>query len=554
MIAPVGQPVPDTPHAVSVSLPTWKANVGYEEGEDWVISAMQTGYPRFFVHLTIQELEREVLSQYGKEGERVTLFPSRRAARRCYDFFRDKRPELDGVRLLHLEPDDSKGKAVGPQNSSHHDLFSKGPKRYQRGASQHSFSYPDELPATNGAKTNGHAESQDFAQFVEERFGRNLNAQLATKAKLAVRRRIAGCLTTNVELEDGLEASNSDQKQEEQQLDVPEARLRNVSESDVYLYPTGMSSIFEAHQSAMAISQKRTGQRLRSICFGFPYIDTLKVLEKWGPGALFYGKGVEEDLDDLERRLESGERFASLFTEFPSNPLLRSPDLARIRQLADKYDFAVVIDETVGNYININVLPYADIIVSSLTKIFSGDSNVMGGSLVLNSKSNLYSDFKQQFDQQYEDDYWAVDAIFMERNSRDYIGRIIRINTNAEIMTNELQKSSLVKEVYYPALVPSRKYYDACKTTDGGYGGLFSVTFHNPEHAHQFFDNLQIQKGPSLGTNFTLSCPFVLIAHYNELDWARSMGVDPDLVRVSVGLENAEELKRICRNALVDIQ
>ncbi|KAK5082435.1 Cystathionine gamma-synthase [Lithohypha guttulata] len=554
MIAPVGQPVPDTPHAVSVSLPTWKANVGYEEGEDWVISAMQTGYPRFFVHLTIQELEREVLSQYGKEGERVTLFPSRRAARRCYDFFRDKRPELDGVRLLHLEPDDSKGKAVGPQNSSHHDLFSKGPKRYQRGASQHSFSYPDELPATNGAKTNGHAESQDFAQFVEERFGRNLNAQLATKAKLAVRRRIAGCLTTNVELEDGLEASNSDQKQEEQQLDVPEARLRNVSESDVYLYPTGMSSIFEAHQSAMAISQKRTGQRLRSICFGFPYIDTLKVLEKWGPGALFYGKGVEEDLDDLERRLESGERFASLFTEFPSNPLLRSPDLARIRQLADKYDFAVVIDETVGNYININVLPYADIIVSSLTKIFSGDSNVMGGSLVLNSKSNLYSDFKQQFDQQYEDDYWAVDAIFMERNSRDYIGRIIRINTNAEIMTNELQKSSLVKEVYYPALVPSRKYYDACKTTDGGYGGLFSVTFHNPEHAHQFFDNLQIQKGPSLGTNFTLSCPFVLIAHYNELDWARSMGVDPDLVRVSVGLEDAEELKRICRNALVDIQ
>lgn len=593
---------------MSVSLPTWKANVGYEEGEDWVISAMQTGYPRFFVHLTIQELEREVLSQYGKEGERVTLFPSRRAARRCYDFFRDKRPELDGVRLLHLEPDDSKGKAVGyvlsnlsccfypaegyptakqvwqhtglgvssrrgefclqalregflrvapshsPQNSSHHDLFSKGPKRYQRGASQHSFSYPDELPATNGAKTNGHAESQDFAQFVEERFGRNLNAQLATKAKLAVRRRIAGCLTTNVELEDGLEASNSDQKQEEQQLDVPEARLRNVSENDVYLYPTGMSSIFEAHQSAMAISQKRTGQKLRSICFGFPYIDTLKVLEKWGPGALFYGKGVEEDLDDLERRLESGERFASLFTEFPSNPLLRSPDLARIRQLADKYDFAVVIDETVGNYININVLPYADIIVSSLTKIFSGDSNVMGGSLVLNSKSNLYSDFKQQFDQQYEDDYWAVDAIFMERNSRDYIGRIIRINTNAEIMTNELQKSSLVKEVYYPALVPSRKYYDTCKTNDGGYGGLFSVTFHNPEHAHQFFDNLQIQKGPSLGTNFTLSCPFVLIAHYNELDWARSMGVDPDLVRVSVGLEDAEELKRICRNALADVQ
>ena len=68
-----------------------------------------------------------------------------------------------------------------------------------------------------------------------------------------------------------------------------------------------------------------------------------------------------------------------MFTEFPGNPLLKSPDLRRIRELADKYDFVVVIDETVGNFLNVNVLPYADIVVSSLTKVFSGESNVMGG-------------------------------------------------------------------------------------------------------------------------------------------------------------------------------
>lgn len=56
-----------------------------------------------------------------------------------------------------------------------------------------------------------------------------------------------------------------------------------------------------------------------------------------------------------------------------------SPDLKRIRDLAEKYDFAVVVDETVGNFLNVNVLPYSDVVVSSLTKIFSGDSNVMGG-------------------------------------------------------------------------------------------------------------------------------------------------------------------------------
>jgi cystathionine gamma-synthase len=69
----------------------------------------------------------------------------------------------------------------------------------------------------------------------------------------------------------------------------------------------------------------------------------------------------------------------SLFTEFPSNPLLRSPDLARLRALADKYDFLIVVDDTIGNFVNVETLPFADMVATSLTKVFSGDSNVMGG-------------------------------------------------------------------------------------------------------------------------------------------------------------------------------
>jgi len=68
-----------------------------------------------------------------------------------------------------------------------------------------------------------------------------------------------------------------------------------------------------------------------------------------------------------------------LITEFPSNPLLRSPNLRRLRSLADKYDFLIVVDETIGNFVNVEVMPYADVVVSSLTKVFSGDANVMGG-------------------------------------------------------------------------------------------------------------------------------------------------------------------------------
>lgn len=107
------------------------------------------------------------------------------------------------------------------------------------------------------------------------------------------------------------------------------------------------------------------------------------MLEKWGPGCHFIGDG---SLDELEKLLEAESQrdpatppIVALFTEFPSNPLLRSADLPRLRSLADKYDFLVVIDETVGNFVNVEVFPFADVVVSSLTKVFSGYSNVMGG-------------------------------------------------------------------------------------------------------------------------------------------------------------------------------
>ena len=54
---PLGASVPAlTPHAISVSLPTWRDNVGYEEGDKRVVDRMETGYPRFFIHRSIQKV------------------------------------------------------------------------------------------------------------------------------------------------------------------------------------------------------------------------------------------------------------------------------------------------------------------------------------------------------------------------------------------------------------------------------------------------------------------------------------------------------------------
>ncbi|RAL06312.1 cystathionine gamma-synthase [Aspergillus ibericus CBS 121593] len=594
MLQDIGGPVPPhTDHAVSVSLPTWQANVAYEEGESWVMNKMQCGYPRFFIHPIIQDLAREIVRRYGSpEVDTALLFPSPKTAGVCYSFLMSRRPagESCNVRIINFGPPNQTeagsstaelllscviypiqyapiakqvwqhtGNGISSRRAEFclnalrdgflvdrkpaacettFPRFCKGPRRYQgrdsiSGKPQANGAHAcDNILGTTPA-ASGNQDGREHVQFIEERFGRNLSTALAGQAKLAVRRRIAGVLTADVELSEALEEESG------------EGRVAGLSESDVYLFPTGMSSIFNAHQLLMAAKSE-----MKSICFGFPYTDTLKILQKWGPGCLFYGHGSSEDLDDLESRLANGEKFLALFTEFPGNPLLKAPDLKRIRSLADRYDFAVVVDETVGNFLNINVLPYADIVVSSLTKVFSGDSNVMGGSAVLNPHGRYYRSLKDTCAREYEDNLWAEDAVFLERNSRDFVSRIDKINNTTEEITAMLEKSPLVKTVYYPKCNPSRPLYEAFRNQSGGYGGLFSVTFHSTEAAVAFFDQLEVLKGPSLGTNFTLSCPYTLLAHYGELEWASSFGVDLGLVRISVGLEDVSDLSSRFQQAL----
>ena len=112
----------------------------------------------------------------------------------------------------------------------------------------------------------------------------------------------------------------------------------------------------------------------------------------------------------------------------------------------------------------------------------------------------------------------------------------------------------LVKRVFYSKHNPSRPNYDAFRTAEGGYGGLLSVVFHDEAHAVLFYDAIETAKGPSLGTNFTLTSPYTILAHYTELEWAAQFGVERGLVRISVGLEERGQLMEIFRNALQAIE
>lgn len=419
----------------------------------------------------------------------------------------------------------------------------RGPKRYTRPGSISLEGSTPVSPAPTPFKApevqdpETPEESLESSLFLEERFGRNLDLSMVQRAKSAIRRRIAGAIAqeAEVDLQNGpLPDMTSNTR-----------GVQGLQEEDVYLYPAGMNAIYNAHRAVL-----RSREQHKSINFGFPYVDTLKILEKFGPGCLFYGNGSSADLDDIEARFERGERYMALFCEFPGNPLLSCPNLRRIRQLADKYDFVVVVDETIGTFANVNVLQFSDIVVSSLTKIFSGDSNVMGGSTILNPESRYYQSLKQALKEDFEDTYWPEDVIFMERNCRDFLSRVERINANAEAICDVLRVHPLVRKLFYPKYNATKACYDSCRLPNGGYGGLLSVVFNDKDQAQAFYDAIQVAKGPSLGTNFTLCSPYVLLAHYMELEWAAQFGVDADLVRVSVGLEEASELQDVFQKAL----
>ena len=121
-------------------------------------------------------------------------------------------------------------------------LAAKGPRRYSNNSSMDTkLALEDEAP-----------EGPSTSRFVEERFGRNLGLELAGCAKLAVRRRIAGTLKSNVDLKDAIVLSSEGGRD-----------VDGFTEDDVYLYPTGMSAIFNSHQLVL----RCVGSR-KSVCFG----------------------------------------------------------------------------------------------------------------------------------------------------------------------------------------------------------------------------------------------------------------------------------------------
>lgn len=547
---PLGSPLPFDEHACSVSLPTWSSVVGYEEGDEAVTSAMLCGYPRFVYHPYVLQVAQIFLDTYSNGGgEDCLVLPTKESALRCQSFLQqalEKETATTDVALLE-RPENT---ASTPPTSS-----SKIRVESFENARVHAAIFPAQTEAGTAAK----AYWQHTGELVSSRRASRALQILGH----AHQKRVTCCPKegTPVIYHSCEEVVVSSNPQSPSSLgDLPHLQLQqrisewtNVSTDNIFLLPSGMASIYKALRSARRyqLEKNPASRGGTSIVYGFPYLDTLKMCSRteFSPGGVeFFGKGDAKDLANLERVLAErpNTRWSGLFTEVPSNPLLQCPDLERLRELADKHDFCLVVDDTIGNFLNIDMIEsgLADAVCTSLTKLVSGRGDAIAGSVVLNpyTEKGRWMRDDMAKDTDAHGGLFEADARAMVYNSRDFVERNAKINETSEKLADFLYEHPDVEMVWYPKYV-APLYPKYQKRKNAGFGGLMSIHLHSHICQRTFYDALDVAKGPSLGTNFTLVCPYTLLAHYHELDFAISYNVPPNLIRIAVGLENFEELR-----------
>ncbi len=468
----LGQPIPPSPHAVSVALPRWQDVVGYEEKKPEVVNALTSGYPRFFIHAAVQELARQIGA-----GQPCLPFPSLRAARRCVQFI-------------------------------------------ERTSGQQA-----KVVAFRGAQG---VVTSDAGTAALRAFWQHTGLIVSTREAAA---HLAGQLPA------------SDDPGVRQSLRRQLAGFYDCAEDDVFLAPTGMASLFAALQ---VVTERTPGRPTAQL--GFPYVDTLKLQQKLGQGGILLHQlgTIESELQFLLRR----QPLAACFCEIPGNPLLGSADVRRISPILREHRVPLVADDVVATPVNVDLGGQADLIATSLTKFILGSSDAMGGALICNPKSPLYEELKPIVAAQHEELLWGEDAVVLDAQARGFPERMKRHNQSGLLLAERLRRHPAIERVWYPKWEFSEAY-EAVRRPNGGWGALFTFLPRNGEtKSPGIYDRLAVCKGPSLGTVFTLACPFTLLAYYTELDWAESCGVSRRLIRISVGLEDPEDLWQRLERAL----
>ena len=239
-----------------------------------------------------------------------------------------------------------------------------------------------------------------------------------------------------------------------------------------------------------------------------------------------------------------------VWVETPTNPLLKIIDLKKISKLANKYNLILAVDNTFATPFFQKPLFFgADIVVHSSTKYLGGHSDLVGGAVVTSNPE--YYDRMKFCQNAVGGIPGPFDCFLVLRGLKTLSVRMREHQTNAVEVAEYLSGHKKVKKVFYPGL-KSHPRHNLAKKQMSGFGGMVSYELTgNFAGAKRFLKNLKLfSLAESLGGVESLAGHPALMTHSSiPLTLRKSLGISDELVRLSVGIENIEDLIEDLRRA-----
>jgi cystathionine beta-lyase/cystathionine gamma-synthase len=308
-----------------------------------------------------------------------------------------------------------------------------------------------------------------------------------------------------------------------------------------YAFASGMAA-------ETAITQLLLKAGDHAICGSNVYGGTFRLFDK-----IVRHYGVEfsyvdtSDISALKTALRPATKM--VFIESPTNPVMAITDIRAASDVARKAGVRVVVDNTfMSPYFQRPLDLGADIVVHSTTKYLNGHSDSVGGVVVLKHKEDAE---RLQFIQNAAGAILSpFDSWLVLRGIKTLPVRMDAHNANGMAIAKYLLKKKQVSKIYYPGL-PTHPGHKLAKKQMSGFGGMIAFDLGSLARARRFLGRVRLcSLAESLGGVETLISHPATMTHASvPADQRRKLGITDGLVRISVGIEDVEDLIADLENA-----
>ncbi|UCE12906.1 MAG: PLP-dependent transferase [Candidatus Heimdallarchaeota archaeon] len=251
------------------------------------------------------------------------------------------------------------------------------------------------------------------------------------------------------------------------------------------------------------------------------------------------------DLHSLENQLK-GNNYSVVHFESPANPTMRCYDIKAICDLIHEYnaEIKVTFDNTFATPICQHPLKMGvDFEIHSSSKFINGHGDALGGIIACNN-TEVLADFRRQFCETLGQTPSPLNSFFILRGLKTLGLRVKEQSNNALKVARFLEEHKKVNRVFYPGL-PSHPQFEIAKKQMDPFGGMLAFELKNEEEARNLLNNKFqiIQLAMDLGDIQTLiEWPYIMTHYDLDYDLKVATGITERLLRLSIGIEDVEDL------------